>query len=321
MKLYFAPMEGLTNYIYRQVHASFFPGCDRYFSPFVAPDASGKFKRSALRDLLPENNPGIELVPQVLCNQPRAFLAIARELQAMGYTELNLNAGCPSATVVPKHKGAGMLSDLESLDNFLDEVFSLCPLKVSVKTRLGLDSVEEFPQILDIYNKYPLSELIIHARDRAGMYKSPPDIEAFGKALDNCKSPCCYNGNIFSQAAYTQLLERFPLLEQVMLGRGAIANPALFRIVRGGEPIDAKELQFFLGQLLSAFQQSGLGERYCLSKLKEQWYYLSHMFPGCAKGLKAIYKAQYLSDYKAALSALFAQGGFRPDWEFQKDGI
>lgn len=123
----FAPMEGLTSSIFRQTHARFFPGVDRYYAPFLAPDGQGKVKRSALRELEPERNQGIDLVPQILCNRPEAFLALSRELAAMGYREVNLNAGCPSGTVVPKHKGAGMLADLRSLDDFLAEVFSRCP--------------------------------------------------------------------------------------------------------------------------------------------------------------------------------------------------
>ena len=119
MKLDFAPMEGVTSCLYRNV-----PGVDRYYSPFIAPDGSGRFKGAALRDILPENNRDLRLVPQVLCSRAEAFLAVSRELAAMGYGEVNLNAGCPSGTVVPKHKGAGMLADLKSLDVFLSEVFS-----------------------------------------------------------------------------------------------------------------------------------------------------------------------------------------------------
>ena len=227
----FAPMEGVTSHSYRRVHAEMFPGVSRYYSPFIAPDGSGKYKASHLRDILPENNAGLDLVPQILCNRPEAFLAVARELAAMGYREVNLNAGCPSGTVVPKHKGAGMLADLRSLDDFLAEVFSRCELRVSVKTRMGLASTEEFPAILEIYNKYPLSELIIHARDREGMYKSTPDLKGFAAAFRQSRAPVCYNGNIFSPAAIDAAVQAVPGLERVMIGRGAAANPALFRHV------------------------------------------------------------------------------------------
>ncbi len=186
--------------------------------------------------MLPENNEGIKLVPQLLCNAAEPFLAVARELREMGYEEVDLNVGCPSGTVVAKHKGAGMLGDLRQLDDCLADIFSRCPLKVSVKTRLGLYSAEEFPAIVEIYRKYPLSRLIVHVRDRDGMYKSEPDVEAFAPAL-SCPFPVEYNGNIFTPADLDSLRQRYPNLSAAMLGRGAVTNPALFReLRRGGIP-------------------------------------------------------------------------------------
>ena len=188
MNFEFAPMEGVTGYIYRRTHARFFPGVPRYYAPFIAPDGQGRFKHSSLRDVLPENNKG-------------AFLSVARELAALGYDEVNLNAGCPSATVVPKHKGAGMLSDPDELDAFLQEVFSLSPVKVSVKTRLGLEDSDEFSALMEVYRRYPLSRLIIHARPRSGFYKSVPELSAFAQAFEGgAPFPISYNGDIFCPA-------------------------------------------------------------------------------------------------------------------------
>ena len=198
MELSFAPMEGITGSIYRRVHARFFPGADVYYAPFIAPDGTGRFKGSALRELLAENNEGVSLIPQLLVNAPEPFLAAAEALGDLGYEEINLNIGCPSGTVVAKHKGAGMLGDLESLERCLDEIFTRCPLRVSVKTRLGLSSTGEFPAVLSLYRRYPLARLIVHARDRAGMYQSKPDLDAFAPALDDSPFPVIYNGNIFS---------------------------------------------------------------------------------------------------------------------------
>ncbi len=317
MLFYFAPMEGVTSYIYRRVHAQMFPGAARYFSPFISPDSAGKYRAGSLRNLRPENNAGLSLVPQLLCNRAEPFLAAARELQAMGYNEVNLNAGCPSATVVPKHKGAGMLLDLRSLDDFLADVFSRCPVAVSVKTRLGVESTEEFPAILEIYNKYPLSELIIHARDRSGMYKSRPDLPAFLSAMEHSRAAVCYNGDIFSPAALAALTEAAPALDRVMVGRGAAANPALIRELSGGAPLGREELREFLAELLRAFSEAGLGEKYTLARLKELWYYTADMFPDCQRYVKHINKSQHLPDYTAAVEALFASGGFSASGVFR----
>lgn len=312
----FAPMEGLTSSIFRQTHARFFPDVDRYYAPFLAPDGQGKMKRSALRELEPERNVGIDLVPQILCNRPEAFLALSRELAAMGYREVNLNAGCPSGTVVPKHKGAGMLADLRSLDDFLAEIFSRCPLKVSVKTRLGLEKPEEFAPIMELYNRYPLSELIVHARPRAGMYKSTPDLSAFSLAAVQSRAPLCYNGNILSPASFDAVRTRFPGLDRFMLGRGALANPALFRVLRSGAPLEVSELRAFLDALCAALREDGLQEYHILGRLKELWYYVNRMFPGADRPLKALNKARSLSEYESAVAAMFGSGRFDPQAAF-----
>ena len=157
MILSFAPMEGVTGASYRRIHSEMFPGADRYYAPFIAPDSQGNFRLKHLRDVLPDSNRGISLVPQILANSPEAFLSVAGQLRELGYEEVNLNAGCPSGTVVAKHKGAGMLSDLNTLDAFLDRVFSAAPVSVSVKTRMGMNSTHEFPAILEVYKRYPLS--------------------------------------------------------------------------------------------------------------------------------------------------------------------
>ena len=225
MKLDFAPMEGISTYIYRGLHARFFGGAEEYFAPFIAPDGSGSFKSSALRDILPENNRNIYLIPQLLVNRPGPFIHVARELSAMGYTEVNLNIGCPSATVVSKHKGSGMLLDLKSLDNCLNEIFSLAPLGVSIKTRMGMESTEEFSAIMEIYRKYPLKRLIVHARARSGMYKSPVDIPGFLSALRDCPWPVWYNGDIFSPDSLNPLENGTQSIAGLMLGRGAVADP------------------------------------------------------------------------------------------------
>ncbi len=317
MHLDFAPMEGVTSYLYRQVHAACFPGVDRYFSPFIAPDGSGRFKGAALRDVLPENNRDLNVIPQVLCNSAEAFLTVSRELGAMGYEELNLNVGCPSATVVPKHKGAGMLADLRSLDAFLAEVFSRCTLKVSVKTRMGLQSTAEFPAVLEIYNRYPLSELIIHARDRVGMYKSVPDLEAFAAAFPQCRAPVSYNGNVVGKDSFEKVMSTNPGLERMMLGRGVVTDPALFRLLRGGAAMTDDELRDFLNRLRSAFLAAGLGEHFTLSRLKEVWYYTIWKFPDSGRMLKAVNKSRRLDEYEAAVSALFASGLYRQDAVFR----
>ena len=177
MFLSFAPMEGVTSAAFRRVHRRFFPEADRYYSPFIAPDIRGEFKASRLRDVLGENNEGLALVPQILTNSAEAFLGTARRLHDLGYGQVDLNLGCPSATVVSKHKGAGLLCDPSALDALLADIFSRTPVAVSVKTRLGFSSTEEIDALMEIFDRYPICELTVHARCREGFYRSPVDLE------------------------------------------------------------------------------------------------------------------------------------------------
>ena len=316
MILSFAPMEGVTGASYRRIHSEMFPGADRYYAPFIAPDSQGNFRLKHLRDVLPDNNQGISLVPQILANSPEAFLSVAGQLRELGYEEVNLNAGCPSGTVVAKHKGAGMLSDLNTLDAFLDRVFSAAPVSVSVKTRMGMNSTHEFPAILEVYKRYPLSELIVHARDRAGLYKSLPDREAFARAFEGCPFPVCYNGNIFNAAHMASLTAEIPGISRVMLGRGAAANPALFRVLKGGPPLSRFELRDFHDRLLDDALSSGLSPHYAMARMKELWYYMIWMFPGSAKEYKALNKSRSLDEYRSAVSCVFSACAFDPDTGF-----
>lgn len=312
MKLDFAPMEGISTYIYRGLHARFFGGAEEYFAPFIAPDGSGSFKSSALRDILPENNRNIYLIPQLLVNRPGPFIHVARELSAMGYTEVNLNIGCPSATVVSKHKGSGMLLDLKSLDNCLNEIFSLAPLGVSIKTRMGMESTEEFSAIMEIYRKYPLKRLIVHARARSGMYKSPVDIPGFLSALRDCPWPVWYNGDIFSPDSLNPLENGTQSIAGLMLGRGAVADPALPRVLKGRKALEAQELKAFHDTLLDAYLAAGYDGRAAMSRLKELWFYMLYKFPDSRRESKQLLKSQTLPDYVSAVSALFDSGKFSP---------
>lgn len=316
MFLSFAPMEGVTSCCFRRVHARLFPGADRYYSPFLAPGLEGKVKRGALRDILPENNQGVSVIPQILCNRPQPFIILAGELKAMGYTQVNLNAGCPSGTVVPKHKGAGMLADPEGFRFFLDEVCEKSPLAVSVKLRMGLSSTAEFPALFELLRPYPLREVIVHARDRQGFYRSRPDLKAFQALYASAPWPICYNGNLLDRESFERVSGACPGLERFMLGRGAAANPALFRIIKGGAPLEAEQLHEFVLELLEEFLRDGLQEGYALSRSKELWYYCSHMFPGGEREIRRLNKARSLADYRSALEALFASGLFDPDSRF-----
>lgn len=179
MQYYLAPMEGITTWIYRKAHAEVYGALDKYFIPFLETHEKRDFKTRELQEILPAHNEGIRAVPQILTKHAGGFIKVARALKSFGYDEINLNLGCPSKTVVSRRKGAGFLSFPEELDQFLEEIFSALDVKLSVKTRVGKDSPEEFGRLLSVYNKYPLEELIVHPRIQADYYKGVPRMECY----------------------------------------------------------------------------------------------------------------------------------------------
>ncbi len=223
MKYYLAPMEGITEYIYRNSYEKFFGNVDKYFTPFIVPNESRSLKTKELVDVLPENNKGMNIVPQILTNDAEGFINTSRKLQQLGYSEVNLNLGCPAKTVVSKNRGSGFLAKREELDSFLDEIFKMDDMKISIKTRIGKDNPEEFYELIKIYNKYPLEELIIHPRTQKDFYGNKPNLNVFRDALSLSNNPVCYNGDIFTINDYNKLVADFPEVNTVMLGRGILA--------------------------------------------------------------------------------------------------
>ncbi len=298
IKLYFAPMEGITSYTYRNAHNEMFGGCDVYYAPFISPSENERISERHFRDILPENNKNVCLMPQTLTNRADHFLMFQAQAQKIGYDEVNLNLGCPSGTVVKKGKGSGFLKDPDAVDSFLYEIFSADKGKISVKTRLGYYNGDEMETLTRIYNKYKMEELIIHARVREALYKGEPDMVSFKKAYEDSVHKVCFNGNIFSAEDYKKVTEEYEKLESVMIGRGAIANPAIFREIKGGAKLENKELAEFTCLLADRYIKVLKSEVFTLRKLKEIWVYILWNFPDDKKFSKAIMKTNSLDDFK-----------------------
>lgn len=307
MNLYFAPLEGIGGYIYRNAQADFFPKADKYFSPFIAPNQKRSFNSRERKDIAPENNEKIRLVPQILTNNAEIFVQTVKDLQILGYGEVNLNLGCPSRTVVTKYRGSGFLAKLQELDHFLEEVFANTDVRISVKTRIGVEREEEFEKLLSIYNKYPLEELIIHPRLQADYYKNKPRMGVFEQAIKDSKNKIVYNGDLFNQASAEKFQADYPRIDTIMLGRGVLADPCLFGELRGTEVLTKDKLKEFHARLLADYQAEMSGDKNVLFKMKELWYYMAHVFTDHEKYAKKIRKSQRLCDYKEVVRSLFAE--------------
>ena len=300
MRYYFAPMEGITDSIFRRAHHRYFGGVDRYFMPFISPTIHRALTHKEDRELPVADSVDFVAIPQILTKVPEDFLWAAEQCRDRGYTEVNLNVGCPSGTVVSKGKGSGMLRDPQALDLFLEEIFSKSPLPISVKTRLGLEKSEEFPAILEVLNQYPIKELTIHPRVRKQFYNGSADMEMFDYAVANSRNPLCYNGDILSVEQAKQLQEKYPQIQSVMIGRGLIADPGML-----SGSADKAALEGFMQELMAVYEVEFGGSRNAIFRLKENWGFLHDRFEGSEKLWKRLRKTTDAAEFKSISAEIF----------------
>lgn len=301
----FAPLDGITKVVFRRVWHQQFGGADRYFIPFFSPTGQHILTDRDRRELDPANNAGMPLVPQVMTRQAEDFLWAAELVADMGYTEVNLNLGCPSGTVTAKGKGSGFLAKPEELDRFFDQVFSRVQMPVSVKTRLGVQAETEFPRLLEIYNRYPIACLTIHARVQKEKYRGAVHLDAFAQALAESRNPVCYNGDLRTVAEVEAFAERFPTADAVMIGRGAVADPALLRKLRGGPAATREELRTFTQTLYREYQAFYGQVGPAAQRMKEVWFYLIHLFENGERLDKKLRRSRGPGEYEAIEAAIF----------------
>jgi tRNA-dihydrouridine synthase len=303
MRYYFAPLEGITDSVFRNLHHHFYPGADRYYTPFLSPTVHRALTQKEQKEIPPAHTLGYHAVPQILTKSPEDFLWLAKRCQELGYNEVNLNLGCPSGTVTAKGKGSGMLLDTDNLDRFLDAIYADATIPVSVKTRIGFSDADEFQKLLDIYNQYPICELIIHPRVRNAFYNGAADMEAFQYAFRNSKNPLCYNGDIKSLSQVSSL----PQVEAVMIGRGLVANPGM---LNGDESTET--LRSYLNGLLEGYMKAFGSGRNAMFRLKEHWHYLQESFSGCEKLVKQLQKATDVDLFFGTMDKILSECPFQP---------
>ncbi len=314
MRYYFAPMEGITDSIYRRVHHKYFGGLDRYYMPFLSPTIHRQLTHKEDRELPFAATEQFAAVPQILTKVADDFLWAAQVCKERGYEEVNLNVGCPSGTVVSKGKGSGMLRDLNTLDAFLEEVFQKSPLPISVKTRLGLESKEEFSAILEVFNRYPIRELTIHPRVRKQFYSGGVEMDMFRYAAENSTIPLCFNGNLNNLQQIHAFSAEYPQVESVMIGRGLIGDPGML-CPNGTDP---QVLEAFMSELLETYIEVFGGARNAMFRMKENWGFLRHRFEGSDRLWKDLRKTTDLNEYRRIttqmLRTLPLVDDFAPEW-------
>jgi tRNA-dihydrouridine synthase len=301
---------GVTDAVYRDTFARHFKGVDYAVSPFISSVSGRKLKPNYLKDLFPERNTHLPVIPQILSKNADDFLFLAEKIGELGYTEINWNLGCPAPMVAKKKRGSGLLPFPDQIDAILEKIFTCWPHKLSIKTRLGRHSSEEILTLIEIFNRYPLSEVIIHPRLGVQLYKGTVDLAAFRNCLSNNSHQIVYNGDITSVGFLSDLQKEFANIHTWMIGRGLLANPFLAELCKGENgqlnPGSCREILLqFHNELFGRYESLLSGPSHLLCRMKAFWTYWGHFFIDSHTITKKIQKCTKIDQYKDCIVSFF----------------
>ncbi len=307
-EIYFGPLQGYTDYIYRNLHQKYFGGVSKYFTPYLRFEPNKLCKKSVLNDLHPDNNLNQNIVPQVLGTDINKFINVCKIIQDWGYKEINWNLGCPYPMVTKRGYGSGILNNPEKVDKILDTILKETNLNFSIKCRLGFENENEIFDLLKVYNKYPLSEVTIHTRTAKQMYKGFANPDSFNEIIKESKHKLIYNGDIINPKDLNSLDNKFVQnINSWMIGRGLLQNPFLAKEING-EILDSnfkKEMfEKFYYELFEAYN-SKLQPSHILMRMQTHWEYFSFLFENQRKVYKSIKKAKSIFVYEQRVKDIF----------------
>ncbi len=306
--IYLAPMRGYTDVVFRQTCAQFFDGIDLAVAPFITPMKERRNTAARYKDLIPENNAAMPVIPQILTRHSEEFIHTAGQLYDLGYDAVNWNLGCPFPMVAKKQKGSGMLPYPDRIDRFLETVVPAIPSRLSIKTRIGRNHGEEILDLLPVFNRYPLETIIIHPRTGVQMYEGAPDLAVFKACLENLMPPVVYNGDIRSVADFVALRESFPGVSGWMVGRGVLTDPFLPAAMKGRNRSRVQRIETFRAfhdTLLENYAQVMCGPEHLISRMKGFWSYFALGFENGARILKKIRKTHGIAPYRELTGMFF----------------
>ena len=301
VRLYSSPLQGYTDFRFRNAFQKYFGGIDQYYAPYIRLNGKQEIKAANERDILPANNHSLKLIPQLMTKDASEFIFIAKYVQELGYNELNWNLGCPYPMVAKRGMGSGMLTSPEKIDEILSRVNAESDIRISIKMRLGYESSDEIFKVLPVLEKYSLDHIAIHPRIGKQLYKGEVDLDAFEKCIGQSKHLILYNGDITSVQRFRKMQDRFPQIEHWMIGRGLIADPFLPAMIKADNDIYPENrfeiFSKFHDTLFSSYIEALSGPKHILLKMYHFWEYFIHLFPNPPKSLKRIKKVQNIEAY------------------------
>lgn len=309
IKIYQAPLQGFTDFTFRKVFSETFGGVDKYFIPYLSYGKGREIKKSQLREVFPENNVALPVVPQVLFSDEKELFDLVRILVDYGYQEINLNLGCPYPMATNKGRGAAWLEKPEALNQIFQQLFANdFPAKFSVKMRAGMTNDQDAKAIFEVLNRFALEEVIFHPRTASQMYSGKANPLLFAEALELVKHPLVYNGDLLLESDLQELKSLLPAQDSWMIGRGLLINPALAARLKGENP-EPKELRRKLKEfhdlLLESYSDRLDGAGHILMKMNQFWSYFSESFENPHKAMKLVKKSANMLKYNAAVVEIF----------------
>jgi tRNA-dihydrouridine synthase len=279
MKIWLAPLHGITNYMFRNSLYRHFGGIDYCVTPFLPVQETAKLNIKNWKDIWPKNNTTLPTIPQLMGNKPSHFVDTMRAVHdEYGYEAFNWNIGCPVAQVVRRRRGCGIMPDPDTVEEVVRTVTSQTPYRFSVKMRLGLKDPAEGLRILERLDDYPLDFIVIHPRLGEQMYDGVPDLEQMDIFYRHTRHRIIYSGDLFSVQNYERLQNRYPEIEDWMLGRGLLQNPFLAEQLKGEDTGDRRQRFSKYYQKWTQEMLDAVKEKSTLAKLKELWHYYACLF-------------------------------------------
>lgn len=306
VKLSLGPFQGITDAPFRNVFKKHFGGIDKFYTPFFTGIQKDHAKNMQVEEIDPRFNDVETLTPQILSTDAEEILRFASQCKELGYKEINLNMGCPFPRVANKKRGSGLLPYPEKIDTMLCRVFEKIEVGFSVKCRLGYVNPDEIYPVLEVFNKYPLSELIIHPRIGKQLYKGEADVKRFAELMPLIKAPLVYNGDIVSTESFECIREQVQPVNEFMLGRGLLANPFLAEEIKGScQAKDVDRLYNYVIDLYEDRLRHAGGSPKVLGRMKELWSYLMNSFDEPQDIWRKIKKINALREYEEAVEDIF----------------
>ena len=307
-----SPLQGFTDFRFRNAFHRYFGGIDTFYSPYIKLNGKLVIKGSYERDILPENNTTIEVIPQIITNDAEEFLFVVRYVQQLGYKELNWNLGCPYPMVAKCGMGSGLISNTSQIEHILKRVHTETDIIVSMKMRMGYENPTEILDVFPILEQYPIKNIAIHARIGKQLYKGGVDLDSFQKCLDTSKHKIYYNGDITSVEKFRIMQERLPTIDHWMIGRGLIADPFLPSMIKNNTteyPKNKLEIfEAFHDTIYQEYDAYLSGPTPIRMKMLGFWEYFSESFSNPQKTFKKIKKAGNSKNYEAAVKEIFKNG-------------